>query len=191
MKLLLATNNLNKVKEFNQLLPDCNFSPLPINVPETGRTFRANAILKAKTWGHVFHQLVLADDSGLCIDYLHGEPGINSHRFASRGFSAARHQILGLLKNIPWFQRTAHFVCCLALYDPINNKLKTFTAQVKGYISFKEVGNNGFGYDSIFYYPPLKKTFAQMSLTEKNCFSHRARAVAKLQQHLKELALIR
>lgn len=184
IKIILATQNKAKLKEFQVLLQPFNYQPiLPpknLSVSETGQTFKVNAILKAKAYGGFFDLPVIADDSGLCIDYLNGQPGVHSHRFANNGFSAARHQLLKLMHHLPQSQRTAKFVCCLAYVNPQTKICRTFTGEAKGFIAGKEIGKNGFGYDPIFFSQDLNKTFGEASLKEKNQFSHRARALKKL-----------
>src|SRR3989338_3565926 len=108
-KIMLATQNINKLKEFQTLLRPLNYQPfLPaknLEVLETGTTFSANARLKAQAYGRFFRQPAIADDSGLCIDYLNGRPGIHSHRYAFNGFPAARQKILKLMHRLPQSQR--------------------------------------------------------------------------------------
>lgn len=193
IKIMLATQNKDKLKEFQALLQPFHFHPLlpskKLPVLETGQTFRANALLKAKAYSRFFNLPVIADDSGLCIDYLNGRPGINSHRFALNGFPAARRKILTLLRPLPRSQRAAQFVCCLAYVNPLAKICRVFTGKAKGFIAIKEVGRNGFGYDPIFFCPALNKTFAQASSAEKNQFSHRAKALKKLLTFLKQSAI--
>lgn len=192
VKIMLATQNKDKLKEFQTLLRPFHYQPIlppkKLAVLETGQTFKANAILKAKAYARFFNLPVIADDSGLCIDYLNGRPGINSHRFALNGFSAARQQILKLMQHLPRSQKTAKFVCCLAYVNPQTKICRSFTGQAQGFIAIKEVGKNGFGYDPIFFCPDLNKTFAQASTDEKNQFSHRAKALKKLLTFLKQSA---
>lgn len=192
IKIMLATQNKDKLKEFQTLLKPYNFHPLlpskNLPVPETGKTFKANALLKARAYAWFFGLPVIADDSGLCIDYLNGQPGINSHRFALNGFPAARRKILKLLQPLPHSQRTAKFVCCLAYVNPQTKISRVFTGQVRGFIAIKEIGSNGFGYDPIFFCPDLNKTFGEASSDEKNQFSHRAKALKKLLSFLKQSA---
>lgn len=190
VKIMLATQNKDKLKEFQALLRPFHFHPLlpskNLNVPETGQTFSANALLKARAYARFFGLPVIADDSGLCIDYLDGRPGINSHRFAANGFPAARREILKLMRHLPRLQRAAQFVCCLAYVNPQTKISRVFTGRVRGFIAAKEIGSNGFGYDPIFFCPDLNKTFASASSDEKNQFSHRAKALKKLLSFLKQ-----
>lgn len=189
MPLLLATDNSNKLKEFQALLNNSYLElikpPQSLTIAETGKTFTANAIIKAKAYAQKFNQPTLADDSGLCIDYLNGQPGIHSHRFAPQGFAAARAKILKLLKGVPKYKRTARFICCLAFFDPKTKLLKTFTGKAEGWINKIEVGNSGFGYDQIFLSKDINKTFGEATLAEKNLYSHRAKALSLLLAWLK------
>lgn len=195
MKLLIATRNSNKFKEFNSLLSGLPFNlisvdqiakiPKNFHVQESGKTFKANARLKAKGYGKFSNFLTLADDSGFMIDHLDGQPGIHSGRFAHGDFHKARKRILQLLKAVPKSKRTAQFVCVLALYNPKLKKLNTFTGIAPGYISLIEKGDSGFGYDSIFIPENQDKTYAQISEAKKNQISHRALAFKKLAKYLK------
>ena len=164
-------------------------APKNLEVLETGKTFSANAILKAKAYARFFNLPVIGDDSGLCIDYLNGRPGLHSHRLALNGFSVARQKILQLMNHLPQPQRAAKFICCLAYINPAAKICRIFTGEAKGFIAIKEIGRNGFGYDPIFFSPALNKTFAQASLLEKNQFSHRAKALKKLLSFLKQSAI--
>ena len=194
MKILLASQNQDKLKELQSLQGDSLQALLPsqvglskhFDVAETGKTFKQNAILKAKAYGEKTKLLSLADDSGLIIDYLNGQPGIHSSRFAQGNFPKACQKILRLLKNVPQEKRTARFICTIALYNPKTKKIKTFTGKAEGWIAFKLQGKGGFGYDPIFMSNALNKTFAQASSKEKNKFSHRAKALEKLKNYLKK-----
>lgn len=192
VKIMLATQNKDKLKEFQALFQPFHYQPLlppkKLEVLETGQTFSANALLKAKAYARFFGLPVIADDSGLCIDYLNGQPGIHSRRLAIDGFSAARRKLLKLMQHLPRSQRTAQFVCCLAYVNPQTKINRVFTGQAQGFIAIKEVGKNGFGYDPIFFCPDLNKTFAQASSDEKNQVSHRAKALKKLLTFLKQSA---
>jgi len=197
MKILFASQNQDKLKELQNLqgqtlqvlqviLPSQAGLPADFDVAETGKTFKQNAVLKAKAYGEKTKLLSLADDSGLIIDYLNGEPGIHSARFAQGDFPQACQKILQLLKNVPQEKRTARFICTIALYNPKTKKIKTFTGKAEGWIAFKLQGKGGFGYDPIFIPNALNKTFAQASSKEKNKFSHRAKALEKLKNYLKK-----
>jgi XTP/dITP diphosphohydrolase len=187
MKLLLATTNKDKLREYRQLLKGSDFRiyQLPqklkgLDVKENGKTFVANAVIKARVYGEKSGTLTLCDDTGLEIKALGGFPGLKSHRFAAEGFPRARKELLRRLKGTPPEKRQARFVCVIALYLPESGKIITFTGVVNGFITGKESGGRGFGYDPIFFVPEAGKTFAQMSLEQKNSLSHRGRAAAKL-----------
>ena len=194
MKLLIATRNNHKLKEFKSLLKNLNVTiispnevksiPSTFDVKEAGTTFKQNAILKAKGYGKLTNLLTLADDSGFTIDYLDGQPGIHSGRFAKGDFPSARKRLLQLLKVAKKSNRTAQFRCVLALYNPQTQKIKTFSGITHGWISKTEQGNSGFGYDSIFIAKKINKTYAQATPVEKNKYSHRALAFKKLINYL-------
>lgn len=195
IKLLIATRNKFKLQESKAILKDLPFKlvcldqlksiPADFDVLETGQTFKQNAFLKAKIFGQKANLLTIADDSGLSIDFLDGQPGVYSHRFAQGNFSLARKRILQLLKAVPQAKRTAQFTSVIALFNPQTQKIKTFTGVVRGFITQAELGSKGFHYDSIFYSLNLKKTYAQVSSVEKNTHSHRALAFKKLIKYLK------
>jgi len=194
MKLLIATRNLGKFKEFKKILSPLGYTiinlnqlktiPLSFEVKETGKTFKANAILKAKTYGSKAKILTLADDSGLIIDHFPDRLGVNSAQFAKGNYKKAQKKIIHLLKYLPSSKRQAHYQICLALYNPQTNKLHTFNAECHGQIADKPQGQHGFGYDPIFLSQALNKTFGQATQTEKNQVSHRAKAIKKLTQFL-------
>ena len=172
MRLLLATTNKDKIREYRVLLKNIKFQvakKLPV-VAETGKTFAENAIIKAKAYGEKFQLPTLCDDTGLEIKALNNFPGIYSNRFAQGDFALARKKILARLTT----DRRARFVCVLALYLPSSRKVKTFTGIVSGRIADRETASRGFGYDPIFVYPGPKMLV-----------SHRARATAKLKAYLK------
>lgn len=192
MKILVATNNTHKVQELKDLIniPNCElFSMKDLNInldiEENGSTFEENASIKATVlYEHINNNdyIVIADDSGLCVDYLNGEPGIYSARFSGGDDADNRKKLLHELINVPTTKRGAHFNCTIALIN--NNELITFEGICNGIITEKEVGENGFGYDALFFYPELNKTFAELSSEEKNEVSHRANAVKKLKEYL-------
>jgi XTP/dITP diphosphohydrolase len=190
MRLLLATTNRDKVREYRQLLKGFNLKAVKHLPPvaENGRTFSDNAILKAKAYGSQFGELTFCDDTGLEIKALGGFPGLNSHRFAAEGFPKARKELLKRLKNIPESERQARFICVIALYLPGSGKVRTFTGIVSGRIALKETGSRGFGYDPIFLVPRVNKTFSQMGMRQKNLISHRGLATRKLKAYLVKLA---
>lgn len=192
--LLIATRNQGKLKESKFLLKDISKKIICLNdlkeinknfdVAETGETYQENATLKAIAYGQKANILTLADDSGMEINALPDQLGVYSGRYAQGNFQNACFKILKSLKNLPPTQRIAKFVCVLALFNPKTNQIKTFYGESLGLITFKPIGNNGFGYDSIFYSLDLKKTYAQANFLEKSQVSHRARAFQKLIQNL-------
>lgn len=188
--LIIATNNLGKAEEFREMFEQRNitiktlrdFPELP-EVEETGDTFRENALLKAETISQKLNMMVLADDSGLKVDALDGAPGIYSARFAGEEKSDASNnaKLLQELAGLPPEERTAQFHCTLALAAPGKESL-VVEGEVKGQILGVPRGENGFGYDPLFYVPELDKTMAELSKEEKNKRSHRSAALKKLEE---------
>jgi len=156
-----------------------------LDIEENGSTFEENAIIKAKALYEYINNpeyIVIADDSGLCVDYLNGEPGIYSARFSGGNDAENRKKLLDLLQDVPTEKRSAHFNCTITLINNGNSTI--FEGICNGMITEKESGENGFGYDSLFFYPELNKTFAELSAEEKNQVSHRANAVKKMKEYL-------
>ncbi|MCL2071284.1 MAG: RdgB/HAM1 family non-canonical purine NTP pyrophosphatase [Oscillospiraceae bacterium] len=187
MKLIIASNNSGKIREFKQLLEPLGYEVLSqseagicIDVEETGNTFEENARLKAEAVYKLSGFSVIADDSGLEVDYLGGEPGIYSARYAPEG--GRKKKILEKLEGVPVAQRAARFVCCICYIDGENPIPETVTGVCGGYIGFEERGDNGFGYDPIFMIGD--KSFAELSDFEKNAVSHRGAALRKLAEML-------
>lgn len=187
-KIIIATNNLGKAREFTKMFSELpqNYKIVTLNelkefpsIIENGKTFSENATIKAQNIYDLTHEIVLADDSGLVVDALNGEPGIYSARYArDHDDKANNNKLISKIKKIPPDQRIAHFVTsiiCISKYG----KLEA-TGTVDGLILTQPQGVDGFGYDPLFYYPPLKKTFAQMNLEEKNKISHRGLAIKQL-----------
>ena len=182
----LATTNLNKVSELQKIFGSCKIllKGLQIRVPppeEHGKTFQENADLKALYYSKFADHCVLADDSGLCVDFLKGAPGIYSSRFASEAAADEDNiqKLLKSLKGVESAKRKAHFVCALSLAYR-GGIIKRYTGKVHGFILETEAGTKGFGYDPVFYYAPFKKSFAEMTAEEKNSVSHRFRAARKM-----------
>ncbi len=190
MKIVLATNNKHKIREIKNILSDLqveiltleNFPNFP-KVEETGKTFEENAILKAKAIYQFTKLSSMADDSGLEVNALDKAPGVLSSRFAGEhcSFKDNNGKLLQLMEDVPWERRGAKFVCVVAVAKDLNH-IVTVKGEVKGIITLEERGENGFGYDPVFYLPHLNKTFAQLSLEEKNKISHRAKAFGKAKQ---------
>ncbi len=166
MKLLIATSNPAKLKEYRLLLKGFALKPCRLKIAESGESFKQNAILKARACGQKYNLPALADDSGLEIKALRGFPGVRSARFAKGDFKPAMRKILARLERKR--DRRARFVCVLALFLPDSGKVKTFTGMVSGIIADRPRGQGGFGYDPIFIYPGPKMKV-----------SHRAKAVKK------------
>jgi XTP/dITP diphosphohydrolase len=183
MNLVVATTNRGKIAEFGALLRDrgigilslLDFPDMP-PVPEDGETFVENALAKARAACTFTGLPALADDSGLEVDALGGLPGIRSARFAPAS-GERNEKLLAMMRDVPPERRTARFVCALALARPDGFEW-TVTETCEGLITDAPRGSEGFGYDPLFLYPPLGRTFAEIPLAEKNRFSHRGRALA-------------
>ncbi len=184
MKLILATQNSNKVKEIKVLLPgnfdiislkDLNFSE---DIKETENTFHGNALLKAKYIAEKFNANVISDDSGLEVVALNNEPGVFSARYFNEN-ATDKENLDFLLKNLSGKEnRKARFVSVICLI--LDGKEYFFEGEIKGEITFEPKGTTGFGYDPVFVPEKSHLTFAEMTLDEKNKFSHRAKAIEKL-----------
>jgi XTP/dITP diphosphohydrolase len=196
-QLLIATNNKGKFFEIESLLNQINIKAVPtfqfnIEEPEeTGKTFAENSLLKARYYGSRTGLMALADDSGLCVDAINGEPGIYSARFAKndRGesdFNFAFEKISAAIKNNNY---AAHFICNLALFDPKTNFEISFEGRVDGNLTFPALGNKGFGYDPIFIKNGMTQTFGEIDPHQKDQISHRAAAFLKLVNWLKNSGL--
>jgi XTP/dITP diphosphohydrolase len=197
-RLLLATTNPHKIEELCAILAGLSYelvSPndigLALEVEETGTTFAENAILKATAWADAADMLTLAEDSGLEIDALGGEPGIYSARWAGDEISyEERFRILlGRLADVPAERRTARYRAAMVIARPAPvGVLGLFEGTLEGQIAFAPAGNGGFGYDPIFYVPEQQRTVGQMSAEGKHLISHRARAAAAARELLRQLA---
>lgn len=186
-KIIIASANQGKIKEFRDLLGD-KFEVLSMaevgfkgDIVENGKTFEENATIKAKTIYEHTGYTVIGDDSGLCVPSLNGEPGIFSARYAGENATMDENKKL-LLKNLEGKDRSAYFVCCLVLY---NGKANVFEGRCYGKILTSEVGSGGFGYDGLFFSNDLNKSFGECTKEQKNTVSHRARAINKLTEFLK------
>ncbi len=193
-KLLLATNNRAKVREYRSLLRGLPLKLVTLAeqgittvVAETGESLEENARLKAVTLSAESRLLSLADDSGLEVDALGGEPGRLSARYAGEGASDGDRidYLLSRLRDIPWEKRTARFRCVIALAVP-DGEVELCSGECGGFITFEPRGEKGFGYDPVFFLPELDKTMAELSLGIKNRFSHRGRAARKVYQALQK-----
>lgn len=189
LKLVLASTNKGKVLEFRELLADlplellslADFPGIP-EIKEDGDTFAENALIKARVVANHTGELTLADDSGLEVDALNGEPGVYSARYGQPSWhDRERYQyLLRKLQGVPLEKRTARFRCAVALYNSHTGRIDQTDGAVEGIIIDEPRGANGFGYDPVFFIPDLGKTMAELSEEEKNSFSHRGRAVQKM-----------
>jgi XTP/dITP diphosphohydrolase len=195
--LVLATRNRGKVREIGSALATPSLALQSLNdfpdlpeVIEDGASFLENALKKARTISDSLHLPVLADDSGLAVDYLQGAPGIYSARFSGPRATDQENneKLLTLLQGVPEEKRTARFVCLLVLYPPSGRWVRT-EGICEGRIAVAPEGDQGFGYDPVFYLPEFQKTMAQLPLEMKNWISHRAKALEKMKPHI--LSLLR
>jgi XTP/dITP diphosphohydrolase len=165
-------------------LNDIALIPEDFEVEESATTFEGHAILKANTYAGMTGLVTLAEDSGLCVDVLDGKPGVYSARY-SEGIDEERcRMVLDELKGVSPERRTAQYVAVVAIYDPNTDRLRTCEGVCEGSIALQPIGSNGFGYDPIFFSPTFNKTMAQLSIKEKNCISHRGRALEKAREIL-------
>ncbi|ANX13117.1 non-canonical purine NTP pyrophosphatase [Fictibacillus arsenicus] len=192
MKILIATKNIGKVKEFQSMFKDLGIEVISLldiknspDVEETGVTFEENSIIKAEAICSIMKIPVIADDSGLEVDALEGRPGVYSARYAGseKSDEANMDKVLSELRGVAEPNRTARFVCALAFARPDK---KTFVVRgtCEGEILSERRGNEGFGYDPIFYLPQLECSMAELSKEEKNKISHRAVALQKLKDFI-------
>ena len=194
-QIVLASTNQGKVREVAMMVQDMGIEIIPLSetafqgeIEENGTTFEENAIIKATQVAKTLGVPALADDSGLEIDYLNKEPGIYSARYLGHDtpYAIKNKQILEKLKDVPEEQRTARFVCAMALVLP-DGTTKTTQATMEGRIGYEIKGENGFGYDPIFYLPEFGKSSAEISPEQKNEISHRGKALRLMKDKIKEL----
>ena len=193
-KLILATSNKDKAKEIADILSDTPFVVTTMkeegfnpDIVEDGKTFEENALIKARAVHDLApYAYVMADDSGLCIDALDGAPGIYSARFCGEDSTYPEKfaKIFEMLKDVPEDQRTAKFVCSIAVVRPDGSEF-TVRGEVCGILHEKPMGDGGFGYDPIFYVPEFGMTTAQMTKDQKNSISHRGKASRAMAEKLK------
>lgn len=192
--IVLASNNQHKIKEFKEIMKDYNIVTMAEvgftdDIVEDGDTFLANSTIKSKTIAKYLKEknlnyMVMADDSGLCVDALNGDPGVYSARYAGEHTQQAnRDKLLANLKNVEDPNRTARFKCVITLLKPDGTML-VGEGKVEGKILKQETGDTSFGYDCLFYSNELKKCFGQATENEKNSVSHRGRAIADLLKKL-------
>lgn len=192
-KIIFATGNEGKLKEIKVILDMAGVEILSMkeagihaDIEENGSTFEENAIIKAKAIGELTGEIVLADDSGLEIDYLNKEPGVYSARYAGEDtpYSIKNQMLLDRLEGVEMEQRTARFVCVIAAALP-DGRVITTRGTIEGYIGYAPAGENGFGYDPIFYVPEYKCSTAQLTMAQKNELSHRGKALRAMKEELK------
>lgn len=190
-KIILASNNKGKIREIQEILTPLGYeivsmkdSGIDIEIEENGKTFKENAGIKAKAIFDLKHTAVIADDSGLEVEYLNGAPGVYSHRYAGDNATDAdrNNKLLSELSGVPEDKRGAAFVCEICYIDETGRE-QYVRGECRGKIGFEPKGENGFGYDPLFMYGD--KSFAELSAEEKNKISHRANALKKLCDILK------
>ena len=196
-QLLIATGNSGKVREYAELLSGISFELVSLKdlgitheVDETGETFEENAWLKASEYAALSGLLTLADDSGLEVDALGGDPGVRSARYGGDACQGDEDRVNLLLKNledVPWDKRTARFRCAIAVVGSGGTAVTQAKGSVDGMIQYSPQGNDGFGYDPVFFIPSHYRTLAQISLAEKNQLSHRGNAAKIVVESLKKL----
>ena len=194
-QIILATKNKNKLEVKAVLGNDYEVLSMEdigidVDVEENGTTFEENATIKAEAICKICGKPVMADDSGLEIDYLDKKPGVLSARFLGHdtSYDIKNAKILEMLEDVPEEKRTARFVCSIAVAFPDRDTV-VVRDTIEGIIGYESAGENGFGYDPIFYVPELKKTTAQLSMEEKNKISHRGKALVKMANRLKDMNL--
>jgi XTP/dITP diphosphohydrolase len=194
-KLLLATSNLGKIKEYRLLLDGLGYEITTLAeegitkvVTESGNNYEQNARLKAIAYAKLSQLTTLADDSGLEVDALNGEPGIKSARFAGKAATDAERLslLLARLEGVPWERRTARFKCVIAIATP-KGQTEICYGECRGMIALEAKGENGFGYDPVFFLREMNKTMAELPLEAKNQISHRAQASQKARQVLQQV----
>lgn len=195
-KIIFATGNKNKMIEIREILKDLDAEILSmkeagisIDIEENGATFEENSQIKAEAVAKECPgAIVLADDSGLEIDYLNKEPGVYSARYMGEdtSYDIKNQALLDRLEGVPKEKRTARFVCAICAVVPGCEEPFTVRGTIEGYIGWEPAGENGFGYDPIFYVPDLDCSTAQLSMEEKNARSHRGNALRAIREVLKD-----
>lgn len=190
-RIIAATKNKNKVREFKEILPTYDIitqeeAGIDIDVEETGATFLENALIKAKAIYEKTNMPALADDSGLIVYALGGEPGVYSARYGGPGLDdkGRTELVLKKMENVEDELRGAEFRCAIAFVT--GGEVITAEGKIEGVLTREPKGENGFGYDPIFYVPEMGKTAAEMTAGEKNSVSHRGRALAELKRKLED-----
>lgn len=191
MPIVIASNNLHKIFEIQSILPEfkllsLNDIGLKIKIEETANSFHENSLIKAKAVRPFYSEIIIADDSGLSVDILNGEPGVHSARYAGIDANDAqnRKKLIEKLKSVAIKQAKAQFITVITCL--INDKIHQSTGFLKGHVIDEERGENGFGYDSMFVADGYTKTLAEMNENEKNAISHRYKALESLKIFLSE-----
>ena len=191
-QILVATGNQDKMREIRMILQDTDYEPVAmkeagirVEIEEDGRSFEENALIKARTVCRASGRMAIADDSGLEIDHLGGEPGIYSARYMGEdtSYRIKNRSLIDRLEGVPDEKRTARFVCAVACVFPDGKEL-VCRGVMEGRIGYEEAGENGFGYDPIFYLPEYGCTSAELEPEEKNRISHRGKALRELRRLL-------
>ena len=195
-RVIFATGNAGKMREIRSIMADTypeilsmKEAGIQTDIAEDGKTYEENALIKARAVAAAAEGgLVLADDSGLEIDFLGKEPGVYSARYLGEDtpYSVKNAELIRRLEGVPEEERTARFVCAIAAVLPDGREL-TVRAAIEGRIGYEETGGNGFGYDPIFYVPEMGKTTAELTEEEKNLVSHRGKALRLMREELKKL----
>lgn len=193
-EIVFATGNAGKAREVAMMFSDMNVcvktlkeANIHADIIEDGKTFMENARIKAETIARFTDKIVLADDSGLVIDYLNGEPGIYSARYMGEdtSYDIKNANILKRMENVPTEERTARFICAMAAVMPDGEVIEA-EGVMEGIIGTKSAGTNGFGYDPIFYLPEYEASSAEITPEQKNEISHRGKALRKMQEELRK-----
>ncbi len=194
-KIVIGSGNQHKIEEIKSFFSDLKIEFVGLDpdldldeVIEDGSSYKENALKKARQRSEELNEIVLADDSGLSVDYLDGAPGIYSARFGGEDLNDEEKylRVLDLLEDQPEEKRKAAFISVIALVDPFKDIEIVVEGRCEGIITKEPQGENGFGYDPIFYLPEYQQTMAQLSQSEKNKISHRGRALKKLKKEIKQ-----
>ncbi len=189
-RIIFATGNAGKMKEIREILKDLPYEVVSMKeagvtaeIVEDGTTFEENALIKARTIAELTGEIAMADDSGLEVDYLDKAPGVYSARFLGEdtSYEVKNRYLLEKLAGVEGAERSARFVCAIACVWP-DGKSKVCRATIEGELAKEPAGENGFGYDPVFYVPEYQKTTAELSLAEKNEISHRAKALREMKK---------
>ena len=193
-RLIFATGNKDKMREIREIMAGLDYEILSmkeagidVDIVEDGSTFQENALIKARAIHALCHELVLADDSGLEVDYMDKQPGVFSHRFGGEDtpYSIKNQMIIDRLEGVPDDKRTARFMCAIAAVFPDGREVVK-EAAMEGIIGYHEAGANGIGYDPIFFLPEYGCTSAELTPEQKNAISHRGKALRLMREELEK-----